>query len=108
MDENKTKRWRRDWHRSKSSSQGRHHAYGRRTDRGQRSAGGFDRLSRDDMGLGVGGLPRGRVVEIYGPESSGKTTLCLHIVAQIQTAGGVAAYIDVKTHSIRFMPANSA
>ena len=46
-----------------------------------------------DIALGIGGLPRGRVVEVYGPESSGKTTLCLHIVAEIQKAGGVAAYI---------------
>ena len=44
-----------------------------------------------DIALGVGGLPRGRVVEIYGPESSGKTTLCLQVVAQVQKAGGVAA-----------------
>ncbi len=49
-----------------------------------------------DLALGVGGLPRGRVVEIYGPESSGKTTLCLHIVAEIQKAGGTAAYIDAE------------
>ena len=49
-----------------------------------------------DLGLGVGGLPRGRIVEIFGPESSGKTTLCLHVVAQIQKAGGVAAYIDAE------------
>ncbi len=49
-----------------------------------------------DIALGVGGLPRGRVVEIYGPESSGKTTLCLHVVAEIQKAGGVAAYIDAE------------
>ncbi|MDO8959474.1 MAG: recombinase RecA [Rhodocyclaceae bacterium] len=49
-----------------------------------------------DIALGIGGLPRGRVVEIYGPESSGKTTLCLHIVAEIQKAGGVAAYIDAE------------
>ncbi len=49
-----------------------------------------------DLGLGVGGLPRGRVVEIVGPESSGKTTLCLHVVAQIQKLGGVAAYIDAE------------
>ena len=49
-----------------------------------------------DLGLGVGGLPRGRVVEIFGPESSGKTTLCLHVVAQIQKAGGIAAYIDAE------------
>jgi len=49
-----------------------------------------------DIALGIGGLPRGRVVEVYGPESSGKTTLCLHIVAEIQKAGGVAAYIDAE------------
>jgi RecA/RadA recombinase len=49
-----------------------------------------------DIALGVGGLPRGRVVEIYGPESSGKTTLCLQAVAQIQKSGGVAAYIDAE------------
>ncbi|WP_428311674.1 recombinase RecA [Hydrocarboniphaga sp.] len=49
-----------------------------------------------DAGLGIGGVPRGRVVEIYGPESSGKTTLTLHIVAQAQKAGGVAAFIDAE------------
>ncbi|MGL4230381.1 MAG: recombinase RecA [Casimicrobium sp.] len=49
-----------------------------------------------DIALGIGGLPRGRVVEIYGPESSGKTTLCLSVVAQIQKMGGVAAYIDAE------------
>ena len=49
-----------------------------------------------DIALGIGGLPRGRVVEVYGPESSGKTTLCLHIVAEIQKAGGTAAYIDAE------------
>ncbi|CAG4884381.1 DNA strand exchange and recombination protein with protease and nuclease activity [Georgfuchsia toluolica] len=49
-----------------------------------------------DIALGVGGLPRGRVVEIYGPESSGKTTLCLQVVAEIQKAGGTAAYIDAE------------
>ncbi len=49
-----------------------------------------------DIALGVGGLPRGRVVEIYGPESSGKTTLCLQVVAEIQRAGGTAAYIDAE------------
>ena len=49
-----------------------------------------------DIALGIGGLPRGRVVEIYGPESSGKTTLCLSVVAEIQKAGGVAAYIDAE------------
>ena len=49
-----------------------------------------------DIALGVGGLPRGRVVEIYGPESSGKTTLCLEVVAEVQKQGGVAAYIDAE------------
>src|SRR5262250_134405 len=49
-----------------------------------------------DIALGVGGLPRGRVVEVYGPEASGKTTLCLQVVAQVQRAGGVAAYIDAE------------
>ena len=49
-----------------------------------------------DIALGVGGLPRGRVVEIYGPESSGKTTLCLQVVAEIQKLGGTAAYIDAE------------
>ncbi len=49
-----------------------------------------------DIALGVGGLPRGRVVEIYGPESSGKTTLALHCIAEAQKAGGVAAFIDVE------------
>ncbi len=49
-----------------------------------------------DLALGIGGLPRGRVVEIYGPESSGKTTLALHCVAEAQKAGGIAAYIDVE------------
>src|ERR1700726_1746718 len=49
-----------------------------------------------DMALGVGGIPRGRVVEIYGPESSGKTTLALHVIAQSQKLGGVAAFIDAE------------
>ena len=49
-----------------------------------------------DLALGVGGLPRGRVVEVYGPESSGKTTLTLHCIAEAQKAGGVAAFIDVE------------
>jgi recombination protein RecA len=49
-----------------------------------------------DVGLGIGGVPRGRVVEIYGPESSGKTTLTLHIVAEAQKLGGVAAFIDAE------------
>ena len=49
-----------------------------------------------DAAIGVGGIPRGRITEIYGPESSGKTTLCLHVVANAQKAGGVAAYIDAE------------
>src|ERR671913_194292 len=49
-----------------------------------------------DLALGVGGVPRGRVIEIYGPESSGKTTLALHIIAETQKAGGLAAFIDAE------------
>ena len=49
-----------------------------------------------DLALGIGGLPRGRVVEIYGPESSGKTTLALHVVAEVQKLGGTAAFIDAE------------
>jgi recombination protein RecA len=49
-----------------------------------------------DLALGIGGIPRGRVTEIYGPEASGKTTLCQHIIAQAQQMGGVAAFIDVE------------
>jgi recombination protein RecA len=49
-----------------------------------------------DIALGIGGLPRGRVIEVYGPESSGKTTLALHVVAEIQKKGGIAAYVDAE------------
>jgi recombination protein RecA len=49
-----------------------------------------------DYALGIGGVPRGRIVEIYGPESSGKTTVCLHIIAEAQKRGGLAAFIDVE------------
>jgi len=49
-----------------------------------------------DIALGVGGLPRGRVVEIYGPESSGKTTLALHAIAEAQKSGGTAAFVDAE------------
>lgn len=49
-----------------------------------------------DYALGIGGVPRGRIVEIYGPESSGKTTLCLHIIAEAQKKGGLAAFIDAE------------
>jgi recombination protein RecA len=49
-----------------------------------------------DIALGVGGIPRGRVTEIYGPESSGKTTICLHVIAEAQQMGGVCAFIDME------------
>ena len=49
-----------------------------------------------DMALGIGGLPKGRIIEIYGPESSGKTTLALHCIAEAQKKGGYAAFIDVE------------
>src|SRR3546814_884930 len=49
-----------------------------------------------DIALGVGGLPRGRVIEIYGPESSGKTTLALHVIAEAQKNGGTAAFVDAE------------
>src|SRR6185369_1336393 len=49
-----------------------------------------------DLALGVGGVPRGRVIEIFGPESSGKTTLMLHVIANAQKAGGLAAFIDAE------------
>lgn len=49
-----------------------------------------------DWALGIGGVPRGRIIEIYGPESSGKTTLCLHIIAEAQKLGGLAAFIDAE------------
>src|SRR5690606_14350836 len=49
-----------------------------------------------DIALGVGGVPRGRIIEIFGPESSGKTTLCLHIVAEAQKRGGVCGFVDAE------------
>jgi len=49
-----------------------------------------------DLALGIGGIPRGRITEIYGPESSGKTTICQHIVAEVQKLGGTAAYVDME------------
>lgn len=49
-----------------------------------------------DLALGVGGIPRGRVTEVYGPESSGKTTLCLHVIAEAQKMGGVCAFVDME------------
>ena len=59
-----------------------------------------------DFALGVGGYPRGRVVEIYGPESSGKTTLTLHAIAECQKAGGIAAFIDAEHAFDRFYAQN--
>ena len=49
-----------------------------------------------DIALGVGGYPKGRIIEIYGPESSGKTTVALHAIAEVQKAGGRAAFIDAE------------
>ena len=49
-----------------------------------------------DIALGIGGVPKGRVIEIYGPESSGKTTLATHIIAEAQKKGGIAAFIDAE------------
>ena len=59
-----------------------------------------------DLALGVGGYPRGRVIEIYGPESSGKTTLTLHAIAEAQKAGGIASFIDAEHAFDRFYSAN--
>lgn len=59
-----------------------------------------------DLALGVGGYPRGRVIEIYGPESSGKTTLTLHAIAEAQKAGGIAAFIDAEHAFDRFYAKN--
>ncbi len=55
-----------------------------------------------DMALGIGGLPKGRVIEIYGPESSGKTTLAIHAIAEVQKQGGIAAFIDAEHAFDRF------
>ena len=49
-----------------------------------------------DLALGIGGVPKGRIIEIYGPESSGKTTVALHIVAEVQKSGGIAGFIDAE------------
>ena len=49
-----------------------------------------------DLALGIGGLPKGRIIEVYGPESSGKTTLALQVVAEAQKAGGICAFVDAE------------
>ena len=49
-----------------------------------------------DAAVGIGGIPRGRISEVYGPESSGKTTLCLHVIANAQRMGGIAAFVDAE------------
>ncbi len=56
-----------------------------------------------NVALGVGGYPRGRIIEIYGPESSGKTTLAIHAIAEAQKAGGIAAFIDAEHAFDRFL-----
>mgnify|MGYP003342592597 CR=1 FL=1 len=67
---------------------------------GQREALEIEAISTGSLGLdialGIGGLPKGRVIEVYGPESSGKTTLALHAVAEVQKAGGTAAFVDAE------------
>ena len=60
-----------------------------------------------DLALGVGGLPRGRVVEIFGPESSGKSTLAMHVVAEAQRNGGICAYVDAEYAMDRCTPTPS-
>lgn len=59
-----------------------------------------------NFALGVGGFPKGRIIEIFGPESSGKTTLAIHAIAQVQKQGGIAAIIDAEHAFDRFMPRN--
>ena len=67
---------------------------------GQRKALEIEAISTGSLGLdialGIGGLPKGRVIEVYGPESSGKTTLALHVIAEAQKNGGTAAFVDAE------------
>src|SRR4028119_2432675 len=67
---------------------------------GQKEAIAIEAISTGSLGLdialGIGGLPRGRVIEVYGPESSGKTTLALHVIAEAQRNGGTAAFVDAE------------
>ena len=55
-----------------------------------------------DLALGIGGIPKGRIIEIYGPESSGKTTVTLHMIAEVQKRGGIASFIDAEHALIRY------
>ena len=61
-----------------------------------------------DLALGVGGVPKGRIVEVYGPESSGKTTVALHMVAEVQKRGGIAGYVDAEKYTHRYESAVAA
>ena len=61
-----------------------------------------------DIALGLGGVPKGRVIEVYGPESSGKTTVALHMVAEVQKRGGIAGFIDAEHARIPFTRRTSA
>ena len=95
MDDNSRRRWRRADPDRAAVRQGRGHAHGRRgavRDVEVVSTGSLGL----DIALGIGGLPRGRVIEIYGPESSGKTTLTLQIIAEMQKLGGTAAFVDAE------------
>jgi len=78
----------------------KHHGKGSIMRMGDKQAVNVDAISTGsislDLALGIGGVPRGRIIEIYGPESSGKTTLALHIIAEAQKAGGEAAFIDAE------------
>lgn len=60
-----------------------------------------------DIALGLGGVPKGRIIEVYGPESSGKTTVALHMVAEVQKRGGIAGFIDAEHALDRPMPKTS-
>ena len=98
MADDKTERARRSkppWRRSRSSS-ARARSCGSAAARRSTSPPSPPGSLSLDLALGVGGMPRGRVVEIFGPESSGKTTLALHVIAEAQKRGGMAAFIDAE------------
>lgn len=77
---------------------------------GDRAAVEIDAISsgsiKIDEALGIGGYPKGRIIEIYGPESSGKTTLALHAIAEVQKKGGRAAFIDAENAIVLYMQQN--